>query len=94
MVISGKEGSWSHGLGEDGYETKWTVLNIALFVGLQRVENSWQNRTLRLGITQDSDCMLCGGKAKSSEHIFFECTFSRLCLEDVFKWLGMNIKNT
>ncbi|XP_019240695.1 PREDICTED: uncharacterized protein LOC109220693 [Nicotiana attenuata] len=53
-----------------------------------------KDRTLRMGITEDSECMLCDGQAESIDHLFFECTFSKMCLEEVLKWLGMNIKNT
>lgn len=53
-----------------------------------------KDRTLRMGITQDSESMLCNGHTESIDHIFFDCTFSKMCLEEVFKWLGMNIRNT
>ncbi|XP_070022489.1 uncharacterized protein [Nicotiana sylvestris] len=53
-----------------------------------------KDKTLRMKITEDSDCMLCKGKTESIDHLFFECTFSKMCLAKVLKWLGMNIKNT
>ncbi|XP_070029594.1 uncharacterized protein [Nicotiana sylvestris] len=52
-----------------------------------------KDRTLKMKITEDSDCILCVGNTESIEHLFFECTYSRLCLDEVLKWLGMNIQN-
>ncbi|XP_009775391.1 uncharacterized protein [Nicotiana sylvestris] len=52
-----------------------------------------KDRTLKMKITEDSDYMLCVGNTESIEHLFFECTYSRLCLAEVLKWLGMNIQN-
>ncbi|XP_070002409.1 uncharacterized protein LOC142165981 [Nicotiana tabacum] len=51
-----------------------------------------KDRTLTMGITQDNDYMLCVGQTESIDHLFFECTFSKMCLEKVLKWLGMNIE--
>lgn len=53
-----------------------------------------KDRTLRMKITEDSDCMLCEGNTETMDHLYFECTFSKMCLAEVCKWLGMNIKNT
>lgn len=43
-----------------------------------------KDRMQRLEITQDTDCMLCGVSNESIEHLFFECTFSRLYLRKCF----------
>ncbi|XP_019233568.1 PREDICTED: uncharacterized protein LOC109214136 [Nicotiana attenuata] len=53
-----------------------------------------KDRTMRMKITEDSDCMLCGRNTETIDHLYFECTFSKMCLKEVCKWLGMNIKNT
>ncbi|XP_019257757.1 PREDICTED: uncharacterized protein LOC109235971 [Nicotiana attenuata] len=53
-----------------------------------------KEKTMKLNITEDNECMLCEGKPESIDHLFFDCTYSRMCLTEVLQWLGMNIQNT
>ncbi|XP_074283135.1 uncharacterized protein LOC141607680 [Silene latifolia] len=56
----------------------WLVINQRLLT---------KDRMGRFGILTDGLCFLCGNAAESTAHLFFECGFSRRCLQLVQMWL-------
>ena len=40
-----------------------------------------------LGITQDTDCLLCGCCTETIPHLFFNCDYSKQCLQEIKTWL-------
>ncbi|KAK9714431.1 hypothetical protein RND81_06G093800 [Saponaria officinalis] len=44
-----------------------------------------------MGIAFSNCCFLCGDKAESHDHIFFECEYSRKCVLLLSSWLGVQI---
>ncbi|XP_074277728.1 uncharacterized protein LOC141601352 [Silene latifolia] len=50
-----------------------------------------RDRLLRRGMSVDSGCLLCEQAAESHEHLFFGCSYSKLCLQLVSEWAGVSI---
>ncbi|KAK9713574.1 hypothetical protein RND81_06G036400 [Saponaria officinalis] len=50
-----------------------------------------QDRLVRMRIICNNCCFLCGADVKSHEHLFFECGYSRQCLQALAQWLGVCI---
>ncbi|XP_048501464.2 uncharacterized protein LOC104897645 [Beta vulgaris subsp. vulgaris] len=48
-----------------------------------------RERLAKMGITECTDCCLCGVDTETHEHLFFECGFSRRCLIQLHLWLGV-----
>ncbi|XP_070034924.1 uncharacterized protein [Nicotiana tomentosiformis] len=44
-----------------------------------------KDRLLRLKISQDNWCIICGSQPETVEHLFFECKFSAACLQMLLK---------
>ncbi|XP_074299736.1 uncharacterized protein LOC141630893 [Silene latifolia] len=45
----------------------------------------------KLGITEDDTCCICGIETESTQHLFFECSYSRLVLQHIEKMLGTRV---
>ncbi|KAH0722958.1 hypothetical protein KY289_006002 [Solanum tuberosum] len=53
-----------------------------------------RDRLARMGVCQETECLLCGCKPENIDHLFFECDYSKKCLEGVLEWMGLNIQRT
>lgn len=40
-----------------------------------------RDRLARMGVCQETECLLCGCKPENIDHLFFECDYSKKCLE-------------
>ncbi|KAK9689536.1 hypothetical protein RND81_09G065600 [Saponaria officinalis] len=50
-------------------------------------------RMARFGYNGDVHCCLCAGAVETSTHLFFECTYSLLCVQYISNRLGICIPN-
>ncbi|XP_074291429.1 uncharacterized protein LOC141618220 [Silene latifolia] len=50
-----------------------------------------KNRLVRFGVIANGDCDLCGELPETSEHLFFGCKYSQMCLALVNYWLDSEI---
>ena len=41
---------------------------------------------------QNGNCELCEEEEETSQHLFFECKVTKLCLLEIQKWLGWRLK--
>lgn len=46
-----------------------------------------------LVVISDDLCPLCATATEMTSHLFFECPFSRKCLEGIEAWVGVRFKN-
>lgn len=46
-----------------------------------------KDRLLKLKISQDSACTICGIQRETVEHLFFECKYSEECLKRLLIWM-------
>ncbi|KAL9226044.1 hypothetical protein vseg_001899 [Gypsophila vaccaria] len=44
-----------------------------------------------MGICHEASCLLCQEQEESSAHLFFNCTYSRQCVEKMQSWLEAKI---
>nr|XP_009601179.1 uncharacterized protein LOC104096501 [Nicotiana tomentosiformis] len=51
-------------------------------------------RLQKMGVTQDTMCAICDNAPETIEHLFFECQFSRACVQAMVKWLNIGVQNT
>ena len=51
-----------------------------------------KERLLRVMNLTDGMCVLCGKCLESSQHLFFECSVSKCCMDGVKIWLKMRMK--
>ncbi|XP_062089725.1 uncharacterized protein LOC133796267 [Humulus lupulus] len=70
----------------------WCRLNIpkhsfVLWIAIQNRLKT-RERLHRFNITEDSTYILCNGADETVEHLFFDCSFSQDCLQQLKKWLG------
>ncbi|XP_075076925.1 uncharacterized protein LOC142163523 [Nicotiana tabacum] len=52
-----------------------------------------KDRLTNRGISSDGLCVLCGNAPESIEHLFYECHFSKLCINETLQWLKISITN-
>ena len=50
-----------------------------------------KDRLLKISVTPDDLCPLCGENSESINHLFFACRFSKKCLDATMAWLGSNV---
>lgn len=43
-----------------------------------------------LGVVEDDKCPICGNATETVAHLFFQCRFSRQCMEMLRHWLGIS----
>ena len=48
----------------------------------------------RIGVVADQNCLLCNRNQEEIPHLFFECTYSLRCLEEIKGWLGWKCQAT
>ena len=53
-----------------------------------------KERLGNMGVVTDLKCLLCTEETETIPHLFFECRYSRECLEEIKRWLGLNSKAT
>lgn len=51
-----------------------------------------KDKLFALGVINDDLCPLCAASAETVRHLFFECPFSRRCLDDLAAWVGFRFK--
>ena len=45
-----------------------------------------------IGLVADKNCLLCNEGEETISHLFFECTYSKLCLEEIKLWMGIQCR--
>ncbi|XP_062088788.1 uncharacterized protein LOC133795351 [Humulus lupulus] len=70
----------------------WCRLNIpkhsfVLWIAIQNRLKT-RERIRSFNITEDSTCILCNGADETVDHLFFGCSFSQDCLQQLKNWLG------
>ena len=53
-----------------------------------------KDKLFKIGIVEDNNCPMCVLTAKTIEYMFFKCTFSSRCVEEVNSQLGILIPNS
>lgn len=53
-----------------------------------------RDRLVRMGICDDTECLLCGERPEMRDHLYFECKFSQACLLDVLKRMHSQVQKT
>ena len=51
-----------------------------------------KEKLFQLGVVVDHSCPLCGLQPETHRHLFYNCSFSRLCVEAVKSWIGISLK--
>lgn len=84
---------WRTGFREDGYGDKVNIPNHSLISWLTMHKRLLTKEILlRLGISQDSNCLICGGNTESVIRLFFEYQFSRACLQEILNLMRIGIQ--
>ncbi|XP_060211613.1 uncharacterized protein LOC132639147 [Lycium barbarum] len=52
-----------------------------------------RDRLYNMGLCREKDCTLCGNCDETIKHLFFECVYSKYCLEEIMKWLQIHGRN-
>ncbi|XP_021757410.1 uncharacterized protein LOC110722447 [Chenopodium quinoa] len=42
------------------------------------------------GVYQDNACLVCGNDIEDRKHLFFQCEYSRKCMQSISAWLGIS----
>ncbi|XP_019241432.1 PREDICTED: uncharacterized protein LOC109221401 [Nicotiana attenuata] len=51
-----------------------------------------RERLAKLGICKETQCAICETGIETTEHLFFECDYSRTCLSEILKWLQIGVQ--
>ncbi|XP_021724320.1 uncharacterized protein LOC110691690 [Chenopodium quinoa] len=74
----------------------WNKFNSPMhaFISWLAVHNRLKTRDKleRFGICVDNRCLLCGSATENRSCLFFDCPYSRRCIDKIADWLG--IRNT
>ncbi|XP_074314763.1 uncharacterized protein LOC141650035 [Silene latifolia] len=49
-----------------------------------------KHRLLKFGVISDGLCCICANAQETQSHLFFDCAFSKECLQLVLQWLGIS----
>ncbi|XP_074296366.1 uncharacterized protein LOC141626478 [Silene latifolia] len=49
-----------------------------------------KHRLLKFGVISDGLCCICANAQETQSHLFFDCPFSKECLQLVLQWLGIS----
>ncbi|XP_056690387.1 uncharacterized protein [Spinacia oleracea] len=49
-----------------------------------------KEKLMRIGVTLDNWCLICGTKVESHTHLFFKCVYSKQCWSHMAAWIGIN----
>lgn len=52
-----------------------------------------KHRMLKMRVTIDDNCLLCGDQAERVNHLFFQSKFSQVCIRKVLEWLQITSRN-
>lgn len=52
-----------------------------------------KDRLARIGVSQDSLCVIYGQATKTISHLLFECQFSKTCVKEILQWLKIGIQS-
>lgn len=61
--------------------------NVILWLAVQN-RLSTKDRLLRFNLIQEEACVHCCNSVETVQHLYFECPFSKYCLQQVQIWLG------
>ncbi|XP_059315665.1 uncharacterized protein LOC132066361 [Lycium ferocissimum] len=82
----------------DWWRVAWNKMNIPKhnFIYWLAMHGRLQTkgRLVEMGICQDNLCCLCGSCPETIEYLYFDCIFSRTCLEMILQWLKIKVNNT
>ena len=72
----------------------WNRLSIPRyrFINWLAVQHKLQTteRLVRIGVSSSDQCLICSQGSESHTHLFFECDYSRICLSEMKRWLGIS----
>ncbi|XP_019232804.1 PREDICTED: uncharacterized protein LOC109213459 [Nicotiana attenuata] len=51
-----------------------------------------RERLAKLGICKETQCAICEAGIETTEHLFFDCDYSRTCLSEILKWLQVGVQ--
>ncbi|XP_062118460.1 uncharacterized protein LOC133832091 [Humulus lupulus] len=96
-IKQGYELIWPEGDSFQWSKEVWSRFNIPKhrFIFWLAVQDhlKTRDRLFKFGILQDCACLLCGVEKESAAHLFFECTVSKRCLQEVKSWLHWQVKS-
>ncbi|XP_048502674.1 uncharacterized protein LOC104897263 [Beta vulgaris subsp. vulgaris] len=49
-----------------------------------------RDKLVKFGVCEEDTCMLCDAGKEDQQHLFFECIYSRKCLQAIKEWLGIH----
>ncbi|XP_021860829.2 uncharacterized protein [Spinacia oleracea] len=49
-----------------------------------------KEKLMKIGVTPDNWCLICGTDVESHSHLFFRCEYSKQCWSDIAVWLGIH----
>ena len=52
-----------------------------------------RERLFKYNVIHDDCCLICGQQWENVTHLFFECTYSKRCLDLIKQWLGWKVAN-
>ncbi|XP_021764017.1 uncharacterized protein LOC110728684 [Chenopodium quinoa] len=52
-----------------------------------------RKKLMSLGICQDASCLLCGESDEDTDHLFFNCSFSKTCIRLMSQWLDIPVSS-
>ncbi|XP_015166803.1 uncharacterized protein [Solanum tuberosum] len=86
-IKSGYQWKQNEGQQRDWWRAVWNRTNVPkhsfIFWLAIRCRLLTRERLVQMGIGQDITCPLCGSYPETNAHLFFECEFSKACLEDI-----------
>ncbi|KAK4730887.1 hypothetical protein R3W88_023875 [Solanum pinnatisectum] len=96
-IKSGYQWKQNEGQQMDWWRAVWNRTNVPkhsfIFWLAMRCRLLTRERLMQMGIGQDIPCPLCGSHPETNAHLFFECEFSKACLEDTLNWLKTKQRN-
>lgn len=63
---------------------------ICWMTAIQKVKT--KDKLMLIGAVDNDHCPLCGIHPESSTRLFFECLFSKRCLQEIRTWSGLRFK--
>ncbi|XP_021852485.1 uncharacterized protein [Spinacia oleracea] len=85
MVVHHQKLPWCHAVWCRAAVPKHRVICWVMVHG--RLQT--RSRLQKLGICDTSMCLICDSHEETHPHLFFECCYSKACLVEIKKWLGI-----
>ncbi|XP_019233726.1 PREDICTED: uncharacterized protein LOC109214279 [Nicotiana attenuata] len=95
-------------IGRENLIGKYSVASPALILGIHipsskkgHERHCWlimrqrlltMDRLHMMGVSQERTCLLCGMQDETVHHLYFECHFSRRCIDELCSWWGIKLK--